>query len=242
MRKLDIIYEDENYVGVNKSAGVLTIPDRYEKSAENLFSILGEKYGKIYTAHRLDRDTSGAVVFAKNPDSHKALNDLFADRKVKKIYKLILSGVVFQDELTIDAPLAPHPSKPGITIPTARGKESLTIIRPIERFKNATYADCDLITGRRHQIRAHCASAGHPLMVDDVYGESSEFYLSSIKKKYNLKKGEEERPIITRLTMHAETLEFDDPLSGKTISVTAEFPKDFRVALQLLQKYASRKF
>jgi RluA family pseudouridine synthase len=236
------IFEDEDIIVLNKPAGILTVPDRYVAEKANLYLGLKEKYGEeIYVVHRLDRDTSGIMVFAKNPEAHRILNTQFQEQKVTKIYKAILEGIVQRDDIDIDIPIAAHPNKVGISIPSARGKESLTKLKVVERYRNATYVECELVTGRHHQLRVHVAAIGHPLLVDESYGNKTEFLVSSIKKKFNLKKRTEELPIISRLTMHAFSLKFTHPTSSEEMYFEAEEPKDFKATLNVLSKYAKIK-
>lgn len=232
------IYEDENIIALNKASGVLSIPDRYNKNFPNLYDNLKDKYGEIYIVHRLDKDTSGVIVFAKNADAHKSLSIQFEERRVKKVYHAILSGRMKDESLEVDIPLLSNPSGKGGVIPSARGKESLTVFHRLEVFSIATYAECIPETGRQHQIRAHAAALGHPLLVDGLYGKQNEFYLSTIKRRYNLAKGETERPIISRLTLHSKSLTIEDPVTGEPREFEAAFPKDFSVTLKQLRKYA----
>ena len=235
---LNIIYEDDNIIVLSKPSGIYTIPDRYNKLATNLYDVLGKRYGKIFTVHRLDRDTSGVIVFAKDAASHKNLNEQFEKQKVKKIYHVVVEGIIRDESLDIDIPISAHPVKKGLSMPSARGKESLTKLKVLERYKNATFCEIDLVTGRHHQIRVHCATIGHPLLVDKLYGKHEEFFLSSIKRKFNLKKNTEERAIISRITMHASEIEFEHPKNSNKLHFKAEYPKDFTALLQVLNKYA----
>jgi len=234
----DIIFEDDDLLIINKMADVLSIPDRWNLDIPNLRSILDEKYGKIFVVHRLDKETSGIMLFAKNAETHKYFNDLFEHQKIKKLYHVVVSGILQRNELDVDIPVMTDPSTKGKSIPSSRGKESLTKIKVLQRFKVATLIECDLITGRHHQIRVHCSAIGHPLLIDRMYGSKSEFMLSSIKRKFNLKKGTEERPIIERITMHAHSLQFIHPKSEDEVTFTAEYPKDFSALLQVLGKYS----
>jgi RluA family pseudouridine synthase len=237
--ELELIFEDESIIVLNKPAGLLSIPERFDKSASNLFSILKKQFGTILTVHRLDRDTSGVIIFAKNAESHSNLNTQFEKREVKKIYHCLIAGSFNKENLLVDIPLMPDPARKGVMIPSARGKESLTEIKLLEKFTRASLIEVNLITGRQHQIRAHCAAIGYPLLVDGIYGRSKDFYLSSIKKRYNLKKGDEEKPIISRITMHANSIEFTHPETKNKMSFQAAYPKDFLALLQVLRKYAS---
>ncbi|MBN9399676.1 MAG: RluA family pseudouridine synthase ['Candidatus Kapabacteria' thiocyanatum] len=236
---LDVIHEDEAVVVVNKSPGLLAIPDRFDKSLPDVRSLVLERYGEAFIVHRIDRDTSGLMVVARTAEAHKALNEQFEHQQVRKLYHAILSGVLDRDEIPIDIPLSPDPRRKGLMKPSARGKEAHTVVRSLERFRLATLAECRLITGRQHQIRVHCAAIGFPLLVDKDYGKSSEFLLSAIKRKYNLARNAEERPIIARHTLHAYELTLRHPSTGDSVSWQAPYPKDFAATLQVLRKYAA---
>lgn len=235
---LDIIFENDRMIVLNKPAGVLSIPDRFNKEKNNLKTILTEKFGSIFVVHRLDRETSGAIIFAKDAEAHKELNSQFENREVKKLYHAIIYGTFKDDELRVDIPLAPNPLKKGLMMPTVRGKASITIMKPIERFRIATLIECDMLTGRQHQIRVHCSAIGHPLFVDKDYGKQDYFMLSSIKKRFNLKKETEEAPILNRTPLHSYQIEIKLPGEDTIQSFTAEYPKDFSTALNVLRKYA----
>lgn len=234
----DLIYCDDDIVVVDKASGMLTIPDRFDKTLPNLRSLLEEKFGRIYVVHRLDKETSGIVVFARNPEAHKDLNTKFETQEVERIYHAVVSGWIDRDEFEIDIPLLTDPSNKGRTIPTTRGKESLTIVRVLERFSIATLIECNLRTGRHHQIRVHCATIGNPLLVDEIYGNNKEFYLSHIKRRYNLKKDETEKPIINRLTLHAYSLWFEHPSTKAKVHFECPYPRDFLALVNVLRKYS----
>lgn len=235
---LEILFEDEHVIVLNKASGLLTIADRFDHQAPNLRALLTKRFGEIFVVHRLDRDTSGVIVFAKTQQAHRDLNEQFEQRTTTKIYHALAAGIVSQDELRIDIPLLRDPSNSGLMRPSARGKESLTLIKTLKRYRVATLLECDLRTGRQHQIRVHLGTIGHPLLVDADYGTSSEFYLSSIKRRYNLKKGEEERPLMARNALHAYELRFRHPASSESVHFLAPYPKDFRATIQVLDKYA----
>jgi len=236
--KYSIIFEDDDIIVVDKPSGMLTIPDRFS-SAENLRGLLTEKYGKIFVVHRLDKETSGIMIFAKNAESHRSLSIQFEHHTVQKIYSAVIAGQLAEDSLEIDIPLMLDPVQKGMMRPSARGKESLTIMRAVEKFRIATYVECDLRTGRQHQIRVHAASIGHPLLVDSLYGTSEQFFLSSIKRRYNLQKDAEEKPIISRITLHSTSLGFKHPKTQEDMVFKAEPPKDFNALLSVLRKYSA---
>lgn len=237
--ELEILYNDDDIVVVNKPAGLLAIPDRFDSTLPNVKGLLRERYGDIWIVHRLDRGTSGVMIAAHTADAHRDLNTQFEHHTTQKHYHALLTGVVDRDTFTIDIPITQDQRRKGLMKPSARGKEARTDVRVLERFRVATLVECNLITGRQHQIRVHCGAVGYPLLVDPDYGKSSAFLLSSIKKRFNLSKGAEERPIIDRVTLHAYSLTFTHPTTKETMTVSAPYPKDFAAAIQVLRKYAA---
>ncbi len=238
LKDLDIIYEDEQIVALNKPANLLTIPDRYNSQLVSLSSLLNEKYGEIFVVHRLDFGTTGLILFARTKEVHSFLNEQFYKRNITKIYSAVLSGVLQQDTLEIDIPLLQNPNKKGGVIPSVRGKNSLTILNVEKRYRSSTLVSAKLLTGRQHQLRAHSAAIGHPLLVDDFYGGGKEFLVSSVKKRFNLKKNTEEKPIISRPTLHSREIIFTHPSKGE-MKLEAKYPKDFSALLQILSKYSA---
>jgi len=234
-RKLSIIFENDAFVAVNKPAGMLTIPDR-EQSEKSLNEFLLDKYGSIFTVHRLDRDTSGIVLFAKNEQAHKYFSRLFEERKIEKYYLGIVLGNPSEKSGLIDAPIAEHPVNKGMMTIHRNGKESSTEYQVLESHNNFSLVSFQLHTGRTHQIRVHAKSIGHPLACDILYGDGKPVLLSSIKKKFKLSKhDEEERPMINRLALHSYKLVFKDE-DGKIHELIAEMPKEFRALMQQLKK------
>lgn len=234
----DIVFEDDDLIIVNKSSGMLSIPDRYNTQLPNLKNILDEKYGQIFIVHRLDKETSGIIVFAKTAETHRELSMMFEEHKVKKIYHTIVTGVMHKEEILVDIPLMVNPGRKGGMIPSARGKEAYTKVRVLEKFRNTSLLECELLTGRQHQIRAHLKAVGYPLLIDKLYSNTEEFMLSSIKKHYNKNKNVDEKPIMERTSLHSYYIEFIHPITKKEISAKAEYPKDFKVTLSLLGKYS----
>lgn len=237
-KEIKIIYEDEHLIGLNKESGMLVIPDRYDQTKLNLWTLLNEEYEKVFPVHRIDKDTSGVVIFAKDEETHKEMNLLFENRNINKIYDAVVKGVFDKDYLEIDIPLMGSGNRKLPVIPSARGKESFTNIKLLSKFRHASHLECKILTGRQHQIRVHLSTLGFPLLVDPIYGEQKDFYLSSIKKNFNLRKNEEEKPVIERLTLHSKLISFLHPQTKKEISIEAEHSKDFKVLLNILGKYS----
>lgn len=229
-----IVYEDEYLLVVNKPADLLVIPDR-QQTAANLKGII-EAYIKepIYTVHRLDKLTSGLVVFAKNKIVHQALNQQFQDRKVKKHYYALVNGRVKADSQDITLPLSVKSNISKTFVDLKNGKPSHTALCVKQRFNRYTLLDIQLHTGRMHQIRVHCAAIGHPLAIDPVYGTESSIYMSSFKRNYRLAKGKTERPLMDSLTLHAYKLCFEHPITKKLLTNKVDIPKNFRVLLHKL--------
>lgn len=233
----DIIFENDQFIAVNKPAGMLTIPDRYNERHASLYKILEKKYQKIFVIHRLDRETSGIILFAKDEITHKYFSQLFENRNVEKFYLGIIRGSLQNKEGIIDEPIAEHPVK-GMMVINNKGKASVTKYKVLEDFGLYSLVNFQIYTGRTHQIRVHMKHVGHPIVCDEIYGSSDPILLSSFKKKYKLSKDEEERPILNRLALHSHQLKFKDS-SGIDYDLVAEMPKDMRALLQQLNKYKS---
>lgn len=237
MKKLnpEIIFENDSFIAINKPAGLLSIPDR-EQTQTSLKDILLVKYGSIFTVHRLDKDTSGIILFAKTEMAHKYFSQLFEERKIEKYYLGLVHGSPVEKKGTIDAPISEHPVQKGLMVVHRKGKPSVTDYEVMEDLKIFSLVQFQLYTGRTHQIRVHCKNLGHPLACDELYGDGKPILLSSIKKKFKLSKhDEEERPMLNRLALHSWRLKFTDA-GGNTIDLQAELPKDIRALLQQLKK------
>ena len=237
--RLEVIHQDDDIVVVNKPSGLLSIPDRWDKNLPNVRTMMAERFGEAFIVHRLDKETSGVMVFARNAEAHKHLSEQFEHRTADKIYHAVVDGIVSKDEFPIDIPLTHDSRRKGLMRPSARGKESLTEVTVLQRFRTASLLQCTIRTGRTHQIRVHCSAVGHPLLVDSDYGKHNEFMLSSIKRRYNVAKGDEERPIIDRLTLHSHTISLDHPTTGERVTYSADYPRDFAALIQVLTKYSA---
>lgn len=235
--KLDqfIIQENENWIAINKPSGLLSIPDREGKEI-SLKILLKEKYGNIFTVYRLDKDTSGLIIFAKNETAHKFLSQQFEARQTRKIYQGLVIGVPAEEEGSIEAPIAEHPAQNGTMMVHRKGKEALTDYKVFESFGIYSLVQFQIHTGRTHQIRVHMKDIGHPIVCDPLYGDGKPVLVSSLKSKFKLSKDvEEERPILGRLALHAFQLSFTD-MHGGMVSIEAPLPKDMRATIQQLQK------
>jgi len=230
-----VIFENDDFVAINKPSGLLSVPDREGKEI-SLKTLLQEEYGRMLTVHRLDKDTSGLIVFAKNEEAHKHLSKQFEERQTEKIYLGLVIGSLINKKESINKPIAEHPVKKGMMIIHQKGKESLTDYEVLEDFKICSWVKFRIHTGRTHQIRVHMKAAGNPLLCDALYGDGKPFFVSHIKHNFKLSKTqEEERPILNRLALHASELSFTG-IDNVMIKLEAPLPKDLKATLQQLTK------
>lgn len=234
-----LLFENDDFVVLNKPSGLLSIPDREGKEI-SLKKQLSEKYGNIFVVHRLDKETSGLIVFAKNETAHRHLSKQFEERKTRKIYCGLVKGSLLNKKGTINEPIAENTVKKGVMIIHRRGKESITDYEVLEDFRIYSWLQFQIYTGRTHQIRVHMMNLGHPIVCDAIYGDGKPVLVSSLKSKFKLSKDiEEEKPILNRLALHAFQLSFTD-LSGSLVELEAPLQKDMRATLQQLQKRKNR--
>ena len=231
-----IIYIDDDLLIADKPNGLTVIPERFNATKPCLQSILEEKNAKLWVVHRIDRETTGLVCFARNEAAHKNLSKQFETREVRKFYKVIVSGRLEGTDGEIDSPIMERPNKLGTMMVHPKGKEALTLFSVEEQFRSCALLNVEIKTGRTHQIRVHFAAVGHPLLVDSIYAKHEAFYLSSIKKKYK-QSDPEEKPIISRLTLHAFLLELNHPTTGDRMTFTSPLPHDMEALLKVLRKY-----
>ncbi len=204
----------------------------------------GDADPRLRVVHRLDKETSGVLLFAKNIEAQRHLSHQFQNNTISKEYVALVAGRPTDREGEIDAPLAPHPASPQRMVVTRDGRPARTEWRVEETFRDYTLLRVFPRTGKTHQIRVHLKHIGLPLAIDALYNppgprEEIGLRLSQFKRGYRANRGEEERPLISRLTLHAEKLRFQST-GSESVEVTAELPKDLRVALNLLRKYSMR--
>ncbi|UYZ62985.1 RluA family pseudouridine synthase [Hymenobacter weizhouensis] len=227
-----ILFEDEDYVVLNKPPFLATLDERFG-GAQNILRLAREHYDDIQACHRLDKETSGALALAKNPAAYRHLAMQFENREVKKVYHAVSWGVHEYEGLRVDRSI--ETTTKGKARLAYKGKPAVTLVRTLETFARHTLLECMPITGRMHQIRLHLMYLQAPIVGDTVYG-GEDFYLSSLKKKFNMKQGEEEQPFIKRFALHAAQLTFAQ-LNGEPVTIQAPYSKDFRVLVDTLRQY-----
>jgi len=249
--EIPVLFEDEHLLALDKPGGLLTSPDRYDPQRPNLMKLLhaaiagGKPWARerglnyLMNAHRLDLETSGVILLAKSKPVLVALADLFGSEKPLKRYAALVQGTPVEEKFEVDASLAPHPVRTGLMrVDPKNGKRSLTVFEVLEKFSGWTLLHCEPFTDRTNQIRAHLRHAGLPIVGDELYG-GKPLWLSRLKPNYRLKPGHEERPLISRVALHAEQLTLPHPVTVETLTITAPWPKDLKVAVKYLRRFAA---
>jgi len=237
---IEILYEDDDMLVANKPAGMLVVPDRFNNDLPSMNKAMEKQMGmKMWVVHRLDRETSGVICFAKNEHAHRYLSILFQERDVNKYYAGLVKGVVVPEQGRIENYLNEHPANNGTMIVAKKGKLAVTDYKVAEQWPLFALMQFQIHTGRTHQIRVHMKSIGHPLVCDDLYGDGKPFMLSEIKRKYRLSDKEEaERPLLNRLALHAYRLDFAKE-DGTIVSAEAPLPKDMAACVKQLNKWST---
>lgn len=228
-----ILFENDDVVVVNKPPFISSLDDRNGDTI-NMLRMARQVYDDVQICHRLDRETSGALIFAKNPEAYRNISMQFEHREVKKIYHAIVDGQHRFENMEVDLPIGIG-NKGVVRIDKAEGKAADTLFNTIELFRHYTLIECQPRTGRMHQIRIHLATQRASITGDALYG-GKPFMLSKIKRGYKLSKDQEELPILKRFALHAKQVSFK-LMNGELITVNAPYPKDFETGLKMLQKF-----
>lgn len=227
---IEIIQETENWVVINKPPYIPSLPERGKYTAESVIEWAKKKWEDAILCHRLDRETSGCLIVAKNAEAYRHISIQFEKRQIKKLYHAIVDGKVNFQELWVDLPINTE-NVLKIKIDKQNGKSAQTLFNTIQNFNHFTLIECQPRTGRLHQIRVHLASQNAKIAGDLLYGSQIP-KLSLIKRKLS----GDDTVLMPRFALHARQLEFQD-LNGEICSIQAEYPKDFSVFLKLLNKY-----
>jgi RluA family pseudouridine synthase len=216
---MNILYQDDFFLAVDKPAGIATVPGGWQADTPSLAKTLEREFGRVWTVHRLDKDTSGVILFARTAEAHRTLSLLFETRLVHKVYHAIITGNPKWAEHTARHPLrfdVGHSHR--TVVDHAKGKPSETTFRVLERFNGCCLLEAIPATGRTHQVRVHAYALGFPLLGDTLYGAPVE---------------REIIPHLHRPALHACSLDFE--FEGKPFSFTAPYPKDFEKMIKILR-------
>ncbi len=233
----NVIYSDSDIVVLSKKSGLLVAADRYDINAPRLDFLAEKEFGRLFAVHRIDKDTSGIVIYARNAESHKNLSLQFSERTVAKTYHALVNGHPSWQNLTVTLPLLPDgDDRHRTVINTKKGKPSETSFKILGFCGPYSWIEACPKTGRTHQIRVHLLSTGLSIVCDTLYSTNTKpVFLSALKRKWN---GDEylERPLLNRLALHAFSIEFNHPVKEKRLFFSAPYPKDLDATRQQLAK------
>lgn len=231
-----LLWEDEHLLAVNKPAGLLTIPDGHDPTLPHLIGLLKERFERVWTIHRLDKDTSGVLIFARTPEAHRALDRQFAGRETRKEYRALVLGVPEWQETLFDLPLRINVDRKHRTvIDHQRGKPAQTAVTALEQLGGFALLSAAPHTGYTHQIRAHLSSNGLPLLHDPLY--------QTLKPETEVQKAAQQlipKLPIKRLALHALRLTFSHPVTGESQTVEAPLAEDFAETVEILRGLANK--
>ena len=221
---MNILYIDDAIIVIDKPAGLSVLPDGWEKESQYLVKLLEEEYGKIYIVHRLDKSTSGVMIFARTAEAHRSLNIQFENHEARKIYRAMASGNPKWDEKVAKFPLRINVGhKHRTMVDEVMGKLCETRFRVLKRGQDCVLLEAELLTGRTHQIRVHAHALGHPLLGDVLYSGP-------------------ETDIIARPALHAYSLTFTHPMTNERLTFTVPYPNDFETVIKKSNNDLSRYY
>ncbi len=213
-----------------------SLDERGGSGEVNILRLARQYTDDAQVCHRLDKETSGAILIAKNPEAYRSASMQFERRKVTKIYHAVVDGQFTFNDLFVDLPILNDGNK-NVTIDRQEGKRAETYFNSIKFYKHYTLVECKPVTGRMHQIRIHLATQRASICGDEMY-RGKPVFLSKLKKGYRIAKDEEEQPIMKRFALHARHLVFKG-LDEQDIVIEAPYPKDFATLIKLLDKFDS---
>lgn len=231
------IYQDDAIVVLNKRSGLLIAADRYDVDAPRLDKEAEKEFGTLYAVHRIDKDTSGLVIYARTAEAHKNLSLQFQERQVQKTYHCLVYGHPLWQDLTVNLPLLPDGDAKHRTVVNKKdGKPSVTYFRNIGSCGPLSWIEAMPKTGRTHQIRVHLNENGFGIVCDPLYGNNTKpIKLSEIKRSW---RGDEyeENPLLSRLALHAYKLELNHPVTNERMTFVAPYQKDMDATRKQLAK------
>ncbi|MEN8127130.1 MAG: RluA family pseudouridine synthase [Planctomycetota bacterium] len=240
---IDILFENDRILLINKPTGISVTADR--SGAADILKLLHQQLAPskpLRLVHRLDKETSGILLLAKNKDAQSRYSQLFEKRKIQKLYLAIVKGPLPYQSGSIKDPIARSQRNPqAMHIHPRLGKPAHTVWKQLADFGDLSLVSAQIITGRTHQIRIHFSHRGMPLAIDSIYGTTSPLMLSSYKYSYRPKPGRDEPPMIDRLTLHAYqlTIPTGEEENGTVETFIAPLDKKFASVIKLLAKHTA---
>ena len=247
--EIPILFEYEHLLALDKPAGLPVSPDSDDATRPNLMALLHAGIAEnkpwardraltyLNDAHRMDAEASGVLLLAKSKDFFVALSDLFGAERPLLKYVTLVQGHPAEEQFQVNAKLASHPTRPGfVHVNPKEGKKAQTKFSVLEKFQRWTLMRCEPLTARPHQMRVHLQNSGLPIVGDALYG-GKPLLLSKLKPGFYLKRGHEERPLIAQAMLHAEEVQLPHPVTGESITITAPWPKDLKVAVKYLRLF-----
>ncbi|MFN8383563.1 MAG: RluA family pseudouridine synthase [Anaerolineales bacterium] len=215
---MQILHKDDSILIVNKPAGISVLPEGWDKEATYLVKTLEEQYGKIWVVHRIDKVTSGIIIFALTAEAHRSLNIQFEKHQVEKTYHALLNGTPKWEEKTTKFPLRVNVGhKHRTMVDDKNGVRSETRFKILKRYPSSVLVEAMPMTGRTHQIRVHAFALGHPLLGDTLYSAP-------------------ETDVIPRPALHAYSIKFIHPTTNEEMIFQAEYPEDFKQAVKMIRE------
>lgn len=232
-----VIYSDNDFIVLNKRSGILIAADRYNPDAPRLDLMAEKEFGKLYAVHRIDKDTSGLIIYAKNLEAQKGISMQFEQRKVQKTYHALVYGHPLWEDLHVDLALEPDGDARHRTVVNKKfGKPSITDFHLIGVCGPYSWIEAKPKTGRTHQIRVHLAANNLSIVCDPLYsGNQKPVRLSEVKRKWNGDE-DEERPLLRRLALHAYKIQFEHPATHEQVTFTAPYARDMEAVRKQFAK------
>lgn len=227
-----ILFENEDFFLINKPPHVATLDERHDDKGDSMLRQAKAYWPDAQVGHRLDKETSGVLIFAKHPEAYRHISMQFEHRQVTKIYHAVSCGIHDFEGVMVNLPI--FPLKTGVVrIDREMGKEAETVFNTLDVYRAHTLVECMPFTGRMHQIRIHLQCLKAPIVMDELYG-GEKIFLSEIKRKFKLAKDVEEQPLISRVALHARALNFA-LMNGERQLVEAPYPKDMAALIRQLE-------
>jgi len=240
-----VIYSDEHFVAINKPAGISSVSERWSPDQKCLIDLVWDRWKiedpnapKPHVVHRLDKETTGVILFARHGEAQAGLRKQFMERTTKKTYHTLVEGIPEPAHGKLIFHVEENPAKPGTMRINRQGKECQSEFELLKAFDHHSWVEVRPKTGRTHQVRLTMLQTGAPCCCDSVYGSGAPLLLSTYKRSYRPGRGQEERPLLARLGLHALRLEIQHPEDGANLVIEAPLPKDLRASLRQLERWS----